>query len=153
VPPDSGEASRPSPAQASARPARRFHDGRADQLGQLVVTTPALGAHLLGQLLAAFGPDRVLWGTDSIWYGTPQWQIAAFRRLEIPGELVDAFEYPPLTREVKAKIFGLSAAALFGVDPEAKRSEVPKDFVSKIKMAYLEEEPRPSHRLYGWVAG
>ena len=29
----------------------------------------------------AFGADHVLWGTDSIWYGTPQWQIDAFRRL------------------------------------------------------------------------
>jgi hypothetical protein len=30
----------------------------------------------------------VLWGTDSIWYGTPQWQIEAFRRFEIPPALV-----------------------------------------------------------------
>src|SRR5499427_10812031 len=36
--------------------------------GQLVTTYPATCAHLLGQIIAAFGADHVLWGTDSIWY-------------------------------------------------------------------------------------
>jgi predicted TIM-barrel fold metal-dependent hydrolase len=52
--------------------------------GQLVTTNPTACAHLLGQIIGAFGADHVLWGTDSIWYGTPQWQIDAFRRFEIP---------------------------------------------------------------------
>jgi hypothetical protein len=46
--------------------------------GQLVTTNPTACAHLLGQIIEAFGADHVLWGTDSIWYGTPQWQIEAF---------------------------------------------------------------------------
>ena len=49
--------------------------------GQLVTTNPTACAHLLGQIIGAFGADHVLWGTDSIWYGTPQWQIDAFRRV------------------------------------------------------------------------
>ena len=53
--------------------------------GQLVTTNPTACAHLLGQIIDAFGADHVLWGTDSIWYGTPQWQIDAFRRFEIPA--------------------------------------------------------------------
>ena len=57
--------------------------------GQLVTTNPTACAHLLGQLIDAFGADHVLWGTDSIWYGTPQWQIEAFRRFEIPQALVE----------------------------------------------------------------
>jgi hypothetical protein len=56
--------------------------------GQLVTTNPTACAHLLGQIVDAFGVDHVLWGTDSIWYGTPQWQIDAFRRFEIPAALV-----------------------------------------------------------------
>ena len=52
----------------------------------------------MGQIVDAFGADHVLWGTDSIWYGTPQWQIEAFRRFEIPQALVDAHGYQPLTR-------------------------------------------------------
>ncbi|TLY39475.1 MAG: twin-arginine translocation signal domain-containing protein [Nitrospirae bacterium] len=121
--------------------------------GQLVTTHPAICAHLLGEMIGAFGADHVLWGTDSIWYGTPQWQIEAFRRFQIPESLIDTRGYRPLTREVKAQIFGLNAARVFGVKVGAKRNELPKDYLNRIKMSYLEEGPAPSHRFYGWVAG
>ena len=119
--------------------------------GQLVTTNPTACAHLLGQIITAFGADHVLWGTESIWYGTPQWQIEAFRRFEIPDELVETHHYAPLTRAVKEQIFGLNAARVFGVDVNATRNELPKDYLSQIKMAYLEEGTTPSHRWYGWV--
>ncbi|HYB71402.1 MAG TPA: amidohydrolase family protein [Candidatus Bathyarchaeia archaeon] len=120
--------------------------------GQLATTNPTACAHVIGQIVDAFGAERLLWGTDSIWYGTPQWQIEAFRRFEIPQTLIDAHGYPPLTRQVKEQIFGLNAARLFGVDVAARRNELPKDYLSQIKMAYLDEGPRPSHRFYGWTA-
>ena len=120
--------------------------------GQLVTTNPTACAHLMGQIVDAFGADHVLWGTDSIWYGTPQWQIEAFRRFEIPQALVDAHRYQPLNPLVKEQIFGLNAARLFGVDVRAQRNELPKDYLSQIKMAYLDEGPTPSHRFYGWTA-
>jgi predicted TIM-barrel fold metal-dependent hydrolase len=120
--------------------------------GQLVTVNPTACAHLLGQIIAAFGADHVLWGTDSIWYGTPQWQIEAFRRFEIPTALVETHRYAPLTRAVKEQIFGLNAARVFGVDVNATRNEIPKDYLSRIKMTYLEEGTTPSHRWYGWVA-
>ena len=119
---------------------------------QLVTTNPTACAHLLGQLIAAFGADHVLWGTDSIWYGTPQWQIEAFRRFQIPDALIEKHDYAPLTPEVKEKIFGLNAARVFNVDVNAKRNEIPADYLSQIKMAYLDEGSSPSHRWYGWVA-
>jgi predicted TIM-barrel fold metal-dependent hydrolase len=119
--------------------------------GQLVTTNPTACAHLLGQMIAAFGADHVLWGTDSIWYGTPQWQIDAFRRFEIPTELVETHHYAPLTRAVKEQIFGLNAARVFGVDVNATRNELPTDYLSRIKMSYLEDGATPSHRWYGWV--
>ena len=119
---------------------------------QLVTTNPTACAHLLGQLIAAFGADHVLWGTDSIWYGTPQWQIEAFRRFQIPDALIEKHDYAPLTREVKEKIFGLNAARVFNVDVNARRNEIPADYLSQIKMAYLDEGSSPSHRWYGWVA-
>ena len=121
--------------------------------GQLVTTNPTACAHLLGQAIDAFGADHVLWGTDSIWYGTPQWQIDAFRRFEIPKELLDRHNYAPLTRDVKEQIFGLNAARLFRVDVNAKRNEIPNDYLTRMKMAYLDDGPAPSHRWYGWVAG
>lgn len=121
--------------------------------GQLVSTYPSICAHLLGQIIQAFGVDHVLWGTDSIWYGTPQWQIEAFRRFQIPTELVDHYRYQPLTRRVKEQIFGLNAARVFGIDVNAKRTDLPSDVLSRIRMSYLEEGPEPSHRVYGWVVG
>jgi len=121
--------------------------------GQLATTNPTACAHLLGQVITAFGADHVLWGTDSIWYGTPQWQIEAFRRFEIPDALIEKHDYAPLTRPVKEQIFGLNAARLFGVDVSAKRNEIPSDYLSRIKMSYLEDGPVPSHRWYGWVTG
>ena len=121
--------------------------------GQLVTTNPTACAHLLGQIVDAFGADHVLWGTDSIWYGTPQWQIDAFRRFEIPAALVDKHGYAPLTPAAKEQIFGLNAARVFGVDVAAKRNEIPKDYLTRVKMAYLDEGATPSHHWYGWVAG
>ncbi|NWF73042.1 MAG: amidohydrolase family protein [Nitrospirae bacterium] len=121
--------------------------------GQLVTTQPAACAHLLGQIIQTFGADHVLWGTDSIWYGTPQWQIEAFRRFQIPDQLLDRHRYQALTRQVKEQIFGLNAARIFGINVNAKRNEVPKDALGQIRMSYLEEGPDPSHRVYGWVAG
>jgi len=120
---------------------------------QLVTTQPAICAHLLGQVIDAFGHDHVLWGTDSIWYGTPQWQIEAFRRFQMPQRLIEQYRYQLLTREIKTQIFGLNAARLFGVDPAAKRRELPQDYLERIRMSYLEEGPEPSHRLYGWIKG
>ncbi len=121
--------------------------------GQLVITHPEICAHLLGEIIASFGADHVLWGTDSIWYGTPQWQIEAFRRFHIPDRLIEQKGYRPLTRDVKGQIFGLNAARIFGIDVEATRNGFPADYLSRIKMSYQQEGPEPSHRFYGWVAG
>ena len=120
---------------------------------QLVTTYPMVCAHLLGQIIEGFGADHVLWGTDSIWYGTPQWQIEAFRRFQIPDQLIETYRYQPLTRRVKEQIFGLNAARVFGIDAAAKRNELPMDVLGRLRMSYLEEGPEPSFRAYGWVAG
>ena len=63
----------------------------------LMLRRPAEAAHVLGKLLRALGPDRILWGTDSIWYGSPQPLIDAFRAFEIPQSFQERFGYPPLT--------------------------------------------------------
>ena len=52
------------------------------------VTNPRFCAAFLGQLVNLMGPERVVWGTDSVWYGSPQWQIEALRRLEIPSDIM-----------------------------------------------------------------
>jgi predicted TIM-barrel fold metal-dependent hydrolase len=72
-------------------------------------------AHVLGKLLVQLGPERILWGTDSIWYGSPQGQIDAFRAFAISEELQEAHGYPALTDEVKDLILGGNAARLYAL--------------------------------------
>jgi uncharacterized protein len=78
---------------------------------------PDEAAHVIGKLLLAFGEDNILWGTDSIFYGSPQGQIEAFRSFQIPQGFQDRHGYPPLTDRAKSKILGWNAARLYGVDP------------------------------------
>ncbi len=79
--------------------------------------SPDQAAHVLGKLLVAFGEDNVVWGTDSIWYGSPQDQIEAFRAFQITEAYQEAYGYPALTPGRKAKLLGLNSARLYGVEP------------------------------------
>jgi predicted TIM-barrel fold metal-dependent hydrolase len=65
---------------------------------------PEVCMHLLGRMLQVVGPDRILWGTDSIWNGSPQGQIERMRRLQIRPELIDRYGYPQLTDAIKAQM-------------------------------------------------
>ena len=78
---------------------------------------PFEAAHVVGKLLLAFGEDNILWGTDSIFYGSPQGQIEAFRAFQIPRDLREQHGYPELTEKAKAKILGWNAARLYGIEP------------------------------------
>jgi predicted TIM-barrel fold metal-dependent hydrolase len=100
-----------------------------------IMANPTAAAHLLGKLLVAFGPDNIAWGTDSIWYGSPQDQIQAFRAFEISEELQGRFGYPALTKEVKAKILGLNSIRLYGVKPLPAAARIPRDQLEQARIA------------------
>jgi uncharacterized protein len=106
--------------------------------------------HMLGQMIQAAGADHILWGTDSIWGGSPQSQIERLRRLKMKPELQDKYHYPDLTAEVKQQIFGLNAARLFGIDPNAKRAEIKADKLTRLRNEY-ERNPAPSNTQCGWT--
>lgn len=120
--------------------------------GHSVITHPEVCGHLLGQCLQAVGPERVIWGTDSIWWGSPQWQIEAMRRFQIPEKLTDQYGYRPISARDRELIFGLNGARLFDIDVEAQRKALPADALSQMKTAYLESGPEPSNTQYGWIA-
>ena len=93
-----------------------------------VMSDPTQAAHVLGKVLTYCGEDNVLWGTDSIWYGSPQDQIQAFRAFQISPEFQEQYGYPELTDEVKRKILGANAARLYDVDPVTVKCEfTPED--------------------------
>lgn len=89
----------------------------------LILRRPEEAAHVLGKLLLAVGEGRILWGTDSVWYGPPQPLIDAFRPFTIPERLREAYGYPALTRDVKQKILGGNAAGLYGIEPPTRSPE------------------------------
>jgi uncharacterized protein len=103
-----------------------------------VMSDPTQAAHLLGKLLRHVGEDRVCWGTDAIWYGSPQPQIMAFRTFLIDPALRDRYGYPELTDEVKRKVFGLNAARLFGQDVNATRCTLDGDQLAAARPAFRE---------------
>jgi uncharacterized protein len=84
-----------------------------------VTNRPLECAHVLGTLLRDIGDDYVMWGTDSTLWGNPQWQIDAFRRFQIPDQLVEGHGYPKLTPEIKAKVFGANAARIWNLKTTA----------------------------------
>jgi uncharacterized protein len=109
---------------------------------------PTVAAHALGTLLVHVGEDRVLWGTDCVWYGSPQDQIEAFRAFQITSALRESHGYPELTPALKAKVFGLSAARLFGLDVEDVQRRIKRDRVAQARLEYA-NEPSPSGLAYG----
>jgi uncharacterized protein len=98
-----------------------------------VMRDPTVAAHVLGKLLRYVGEDRVVWGTDSIWFGTPQDQIQALRTFQISEELQERHGYPALTDEIKAKIFGVSSARLYGIEPITGQCDLSAEEVEAVR--------------------
>jgi hypothetical protein len=113
-----------------------------------------------------------------VWYGSPQWQIDALWRFQIPEELRKKYGYPQLTLDAKRKILGLNSAKLYGItgvesrDLEKRFTPVPGDYekrmptdlkrimelpeftadnMSKFKANYAAAGVEPSHTRYGWI--
>ena len=106
--------------------------------------------HLFGQLLNMGVEDQIIWGTDSIWGGSPQSQIERFRRFQIRDDVAEKFGYKKLTPEIKAKVFGLNAARIYKLDVKARRNAIDNDKIALAKQEY-QENPAPSNTQFGWV--
>jgi uncharacterized protein len=88
----------------------------------LVVTFPTVAAHIMGQLMKYLGKDRIVFGSDSVWYGSPQWQIEAMWRFEIPEELRQRHGYPELAKGAKRHILGQNSARLYKLPAASEAS-------------------------------
>ncbi|MEM9302150.1 MAG: amidohydrolase family protein [Pseudomonadota bacterium] len=105
-------------------------------------------AHGIGKLVKHLGPENVLWGTDSIWYGSPQDQIQAFRSFQIAEALQEEHGYGAITDELRARIFGLNALKPYGISREEAEQRAGNDVVSQHRVAYS-EAPDPHYLTYG----
>ena len=116
-----------------------------------VISHPDFCGAMLGTLIDGMGHDHVIWGTDSVWYGSPQWQIEALRRLEIAERLREKYEFAalgPADGEVKNALFFGNSARLYGVD-RANPTGKPDDRVSSLRAARAGE--LRSNLAYGYV--
>jgi predicted TIM-barrel fold metal-dependent hydrolase len=98
-----------------------------------LMRSPTEAAHVLGKLLAHLGPENIMWGTDSIWYGSPQQQIVAFRSFEISPQLQEQHGYPALDADAKRAILGGNAARVYGVDPVTVRCTFSREELAEIR--------------------
>jgi len=118
------------------------------------VTHPRHCAALLGTLVRGMGVDRVLWGTDSVWYGSPQWQIEAFRRIEIPEDMQKKNGFAPLGAAdgaTKNAILAGNAARLYGLDLKVVSQNAKIDRLAAHKREYEAGGAERSNLAYGFV--
>jgi predicted TIM-barrel fold metal-dependent hydrolase len=115
---------------------------------RFLMRDPDGAAHALGKLVKYCGENNVLWGTDSIWYGSPQDQIEAFRTFQIAPELRAKHGYAEITPALRAKIFGLNASRIYAISADEVKKHTRADRIGKERLAYL-EHPEPQYLTYG----
>jgi predicted TIM-barrel fold metal-dependent hydrolase len=115
---------------------------------RFLMRDPDSAAHTIGKLVKYIGEDNVLWGTDSIWYGSPQDQIQAFRTFQISEAWQEKYGYAAMTPRLRAKIFGLNATRPYGVEPEEVLMRARSDEVYRQRQLYR-RAPNPHYLTYG----
>jgi hypothetical protein len=126
-------------------------------LGQIFAWTaaaePRMCSYLMGTLVKGLGADHVVWGTDSLWTGAPQWQIEALRRLEIPEDMQKKHGFAPLgaaNGPVKNGIFGLNSARLYNYTPK-QQAAVLTDKLARCKDIYDREGGDRMNLAHGYI--
>ncbi|HEU5261177.1 MAG TPA: amidohydrolase family protein [Gemmatimonadales bacterium] len=109
---------------------------------------PDTAAHGMGKLLKYVGENNVIWGTDSIWTGSPQDQIQAFRAFQIAPELRERFGYPEITPTLRAKVFGLNATKPYNISAEELKLRSGNDRIGRQRGEYR-ADPDPLFLTYG----
>ena len=125
-------------------------------LGQLFALTtvaqPRLTAALMGMLVRGLGVDHVIWGTDAVWTGAPQWQIEGLRRLEIPEDMQKKHSFAPLGAAdgpVKNAILGENVARLYRYNRQAELAGPSR--LAELKAEHERRGIGRSNRRYGYV--
>ena len=137
----------PGEVRRQQRLCRSGHDLRPDHGGRA-----ALCAALMGMLIKGMGVDHVVWGTDALWTGAPQWQIEGLRRLEIPEDMRKKYRYAelgPADGPVERAILGDNSARMYRYD--VKKAAWRDDRFATIKSDYERNGRDPSNRRYGFV--
>jgi uncharacterized protein len=120
---------------------------------QTTIAEPKVSAAMMGMLGRGLGYDHIVWGTDAIWTGSPQWQIEALRRLEIPEDMQKKYGFKPLgpaDGPIKSAILGGTNARLYRYTPEW-RAALATDRIAAWKREYEDDGGERSNLRYGYV--
>jgi predicted TIM-barrel fold metal-dependent hydrolase len=120
---------------------------------QSTMANPRLCAAMMGILVRGLGADHVCWGTDAIWTGSPQWQIEAIRRLEIPEDMQKRYGFEPLgpaDGPVKSAILGGNNARLYKY-PIMQKSDLARARFTELRAEYERAGGERSNLAYGYV--
>ena len=109
---------------------------------------PDSAAHIIGKLVKHIGDRNVLYGSDCIWYGSPQDQIQALRAFQISDELQQKHGYPKLTPGLRAQILGLNAARPYGIDFDEVLRRAQRDPIG-CRRAKYRSNPDPHFLTFG----
>src|SRR5258706_4996449 len=109
---------------------------------RFLMRNPDSAAHALGKLLKHCGESNVLWGTDSVWYGSAQDPIQAMRTFQIAPALRDKHGYPEITPALRRKVFGLNALKVYSIPEDVLKKHL-KDRVALEREEYR-ERPDPA---------
>jgi len=115
---------------------------------RFLMRDPVQAAHVIGKLLKHIGEENVLYGSDCIWYGSPQDQIQALRTFQISEEFQETYGYPAITLQLRAQIFGLNSAHVYGLDVAEVLKRARNDTVER-KRAEYRERPDPHFLTFG----
>jgi hypothetical protein len=126
-------------------------------LGQIFahsnMAEPRVAAFMLGTMIKGMGADHVCWGTDSLWTGSPQWQIEALRRMEIPEEIQKKYGLAPMgpaDGPVKTAILGANNARLYGYTPKMMGA-LENDKLAYCKTIYDKHGGDRTNLAYGYI--
>ena len=94
-----------------------------------------------------------------MWYGSPQWQIEAMRRLEVPEDMQKKYGLPSLggpNSLTKQAIFGLNSARIYNLGLKDANNlhdlpEFSEDKIANLAKRFREEGGGPSNKRFGYV--
>jgi hypothetical protein len=126
-----------------------------------VQSNPTTASYLLGKLIYYVGARQIVWGTDSLWYGSPQGLIETFRAFEMSNAIKQLYNLPwglhgdvddptrdtrvasnyggrpAPERSIRTGILGRNAARVYQIDPDRTLGLIRCDDVQKIRDEYM----------------
>jgi hypothetical protein len=119
------------------------------------VASPRLSGAMVGQFVNEMGEDHVVWGSDSVWYGSPQWQIEALRRLEVPDDIMKKMGWKKklgaADGRIKNMIFGQNSAKIYKYNVRSEYEQLSHDQLAQMKQMYEQESVERNNVAYGYV--